>query len=77
MALGILFIDKINQSEKGKQKIMKIATLTAYKDGKAVILIKKAITRACTLADFQDQRIRYIENSKHYFDNFETTLTEA
>ena len=54
---------------------MKVATLIAYKDGKAIILIKKAITRACILADFQDQRIRQIENSKHYFDKFETTLT--
>ena len=52
----------------------KIATLKGYKNGQAIVLVQRAITKACTLADFQDLRIRVIENSKYYFDKFETTL---
>lgn len=52
----------------------KIATLKGYKNGQAIILINMAITKAYTLAQFQDARIRHIENTKHYFDKFETTL---
>ena len=52
----------------------RIAILKAYKNGEAIILLQRAITKACTLADFQDLRIRYIENTKYYYDRFETYL---
>lgn len=53
----------------------KVAQLKAYKNGRPIILIERVITKACTLADFQDMRIRYIKNTKNYYDRFETTLT--
>lgn len=53
---------------------MAVAILKGYKNGQAIILIQRAITKACTLADFQDMRIRYIENLKYSYDRFETDL---
>lgn len=55
--------------------MVRVARLKAYKNGRPIILIERAITKACTLADFQDMRIRYIENTKNYYDRFETTLS--
>lgn len=53
----------------------KVARLKAYMNGRPIILIERAITKACTLADFQNMRIRYIENTKNYYERFETTLS--
>ena len=53
---------------------MKIARLKGYKNGQAIILIEMAITKAFTLEQFQDVRIRYIENLKYNYDRFETDL---
>ena len=55
--------------------MVRVARLKAYKNGRPIILIERAITKACTLVDFQDMRIRYIENTKNYYDRFETTLS--
>lgn len=55
--------------------MVRVARLKAYKNGRPITLIERAITKACTLADFQDMRIRYIENTKNYYDRFETTLS--
>ena len=54
--------------------MVRVATLKGYRNGIPTILIQRAITKACTLADFQDMRIRYIENLKYNFDRFETEL---
>lgn len=53
---------------------MKIVTLKAYRNGQTVILAKRAITKAFTLEQFQDYRIRIIENTK--FERYETELRE-
>lgn len=55
---------------------MKKATLKGYKNGQAILLIDMAITKAYTLEQFQNARIRHVENTKHYFDKFETELKE-
>ena len=51
-----------------------VAKLRGYKNGQATILIEMAITKGYTLAQFQNARIRYIENLKHHYDRFETDL---
>lgn len=51
---------------------MRRVILKGYKNGQAILLINMAISKAYTLGQFQDTRIRYIENTKHYFDKFET-----
>ena len=53
---------------------MKVARLKAYKDGRMFELINMVITKAYTLEQFQDARISFIENLKHYYDRFETEL---